>query len=139
MIRVVLDTNVIVSGLLASEGLPAVILDLALQGKVRAALSPPILVEMERVLRRPRFDFEPRKIGSFLALFKSRAKLVYPSRTLVVCREDPSDNYFLECAEAANADFLITGNKAHFPSRHKNTAVVNPREFWEDYLLGISL
>ena len=139
MIRVVLDTNIIVSGLLASDGLPAAILDLALQSKVRAALSRPILAEMERVLRRPRFDFEPRKIGSFLALFKSRAKLVSPSRTLDVCREDPSDNRFLECAEAAKAEFLVTGNKSHFPLRRGNTVVVNPREFWEAYLLRMAL
>lgn len=139
MIRVVLDTNVIVSGLLVSESLPASILDLALQRKVRAALSNPILAEMSRVLRRPRFDFEPRKIGTFLALYKSRAKLVSPSRTLAICREDPSDNRFLECAEAAKAEFLITGNKSHFPLRHRNTAVVSPREFWEAYLLRMAL
>lgn len=138
MIRVVLDTNVIVSGLLVSDGLPAAILDLALQGKVRVALSHPIFAEMERVLRRPRFDFEPRKIGSFLALFKSRAKLVSPTMTPDVCREDPSDNRFLECAEAAKAEFLITGNKSHFPLRYRNTVVVNPAEFWEAYLLRMA-
>lgn len=139
MIRVVLDTNVIVSGLLASDGLPAAILDLTLQSKVRAALSHPILAEMELVLRRPRFDFEPRKIGSFLALFKSRAKLVSPGRILDVCRTDPSDNRFLECAEAAKAEFLITGNKSHFPLRYRNTVVATPREFWEAYLLRMVL
>jgi len=138
VIRVVLDTNVIVSGLLVSDGLPAAILDLTLQSKVRAALSQPILAEMKRVLRRPSFDFEPRRIGSFLALFKSRAKLVSPSRTLDVCRKDPSDNRFLECAEAAKAEFLITGNKVHFPLRYRNTTVVTPREFWEAYLLQMA-
>lgn len=139
MIRVVLDTNVIVSGLLVSEGFPAAILDLALQRKVRAAFSHPILAEMEQVLRSPRFNFKPRKIGSFLVLFKSRAKLVFPSRTLDVCRADPSDNRFLECAEAAKAEFLITGNKSHFPLRHRNTVVVSPREFWEAHLLRMAL
>ena len=101
MIRVVLDTNVIVSGLLAADSLPATILDLALQGKIHAALSPSILAELDRVLRRPRFAFEPRKIGSFLALFKSRSKLVSPKKTLNLCKRDSSDNRFLECAEAA--------------------------------------
>lgn len=139
MIRVVLDTNVIVSGLLASDGIPAAILDLTLQSKVRAAFSQPTLAEMERILRRPRFDFEPRKVGSFLTLFKSRAKLVSPSRTLDVCRKDPSDNRFLECAEAAKAEFLITGNQAHFPPRYRNIVVVSPRGFWEAYLLRMTL
>lgn len=139
MIRVVLDTNVVVSGLLAADGLPAVILDLAMQGKVRAAVSDPIMAELDRVLRRPRFDLEPRKIGSFLALFKSRAKLVYPGRTLDVCRKDPTDNRLLECADAAKAEFLITGDQSHFPPRHRNTVVVSPREFWEAYLLRMAL
>ena len=139
MIRVVLDTNVVVSALLAPDALPVVILDLALQGKVRAALSHRTLAELERVLRRPRFSFEPRKIGSFIALLKARAKLVAPSETLNLCRADPSDNRFLECAQAAKAEFLITGNKSHYPARHRNTAVVNPREFWEAYLLRVVL
>lgn len=139
MIRVVLDTNVIVSGLLAADSLPAAILDLALQGKIHAALSPSILAEMARVLRRPRFGFEPRKIGSFLALFKSRSKLVSPGKTLNLCQDDSSDNRFLECAEAAKAEFLITGNKSHFPPRHMKTVVVTPREFWDAYLLRMAL
>jgi putative PIN family toxin of toxin-antitoxin system len=139
VIRVVLDTNVIVSGLLAADSLPATILDLALQGKIHAALSPSILAELDRVLRRPRFAFEPRKIGSFLALFKSRSKLVSPKKTLNLCKRDSSDNRFLECAEAAKAEFLVTGNKPHFPSRHMKTLVVTPREFWDAYLLRMAL
>ena len=137
MIRVILDTNVIVSGLLVADSLPAAILDLALQGKVKVAVSHPILAELDRVLRRPRFGFEPRKIGSFLALFKSRSRLVSPKKTLNICRGDLSDNRFLECAEIAKAEFLITGNKTHFPPRHRNTVVVTPREFWEAYLLEL--
>ena len=119
--------------------LPATILDLALQGKIHAALSPSILAEMDRVLRRPRFAFEPRKIGSFIALFKSRSKLVSPKKTLNLCKRDSSDNRFLECAEAAKAEFLVTGNKPHFPPRHMKTLVVTPREFWDAYLLRMAL
>lgn len=140
MIRVVLDTNVIVSALLSSDGVPAAILDLALQGKVRAAVSTPTLSELDSVLRRPKFQFEPRKIGSFLALLRSRARRVTPRVKLDICGKDPSDNRFLECAEAAHAEFLVTGNKSHFPSRHRKTAIISPAEFWEIYLLraGIS-
>ena len=94
---------------------------------------------MDRVLRRPRFGFEPRKIGSFLALFKSRSKLVSPKKTLDLCQDDSSDNRFLECAETAKAEFLVTGNKSHFPPRHMNTLVVTPREFWDAYLLRMAL
>jgi len=134
-----LDTNVIISSLLAADSLPAAILDLALQGKVNVAVSHTILAEMDRVLRRPRFGFEPRKIGSFLALFKSRSRLVSPNKPLNICQDYSSDNRFLECAETAKAEFLITGNKSHFPLRHLNTVVVTPREFWEAYLLRMAL
>lgn len=139
MIRVVLDTNVVVSGLLAADSLPAAILDLALQRKIHAALSPSILAEMDKVLRWPRFAFEPRKIGSFIALFKSRSKLISPKKTLSLCQNDPSDNRFLECAETAKAEFLVTGNKSHFPPRHINTLMVTSREFWDAYLLRMTL
>jgi predicted nucleic acid-binding protein len=42
---------------------------------------------------------------------------------------DPDDNIFLECADAARADFLITGNRKHFPAFWKNTKIITPREF----------
>jgi uncharacterized protein len=48
---------------------------------------------------------------------------------LVQACSDPDDDCFLECAEAAQADFLITGNKRHFPKRWKGTEIVNAREF----------
>lgn len=134
MIRVVLDTNVVVSALLAPDGIPAVILDLALQRLVRASTSEPALDELERVLRRPKFGLTPRKVGSFMALFKSRVRRVSPSMTLSLCK-DHSDDRFLECAGAAKAEFLITGNRADFPRRYRDTAVVSPAEFWEIYLL----
>ena len=135
MIRVVVDTNVIVSALIALDGLPAAILDLILQGEVVGGASQPLLEELERVLRRPAFDIGPRKIGSFLSYLRSHIRIVTPSRALTICSKDPADNRVLECAEAFRADFLVTGNKAHFPKQYQRTKVVSPREFWEEYLL----
>jgi predicted nucleic acid-binding protein len=54
--------------------------------------------------------------------------LVTPVETLTVSRDEP-DNRFLECAEAAKADFLITGNLRHFPKEWKGTRVVTARQF----------
>lgn len=53
------------------------------------------------------------------------------ARVVTACRDDP-DNRFIECAEAAGTEFLVTGNKKHFPRRWKTTRVVNARE-----LLGL--
>jgi predicted nucleic acid-binding protein len=53
-----------------------------------------------------------------------------PSRLLSVSPDEP-DNRFLECADAAGADYLVTGNKRHFPASFGNTRVVNARELIE--------
>ena len=51
-----------------------------------------------------------------------------PARPLLVAG-DPGDNKFLECAEAARADYLVTGNQRHFPKFWQKTKVITPREF----------
>lgn len=139
MIRVVLDTNVIVSALLAPEGVPAAILDLALQREIQACASRAAFDELAGVLKRPKFALNARRIGSFLALWKRRTEWVSPNETLAVCSKDPDDNRFLECAQAARADFLVTGNLADFPRRYRQIVVVKPAEFWEEYLLRTGL
>jgi predicted nucleic acid-binding protein len=65
-----------------------------------------------------------------LNLLASEAILVTPTNRLDVSPDEP-DNRVLECAEAATADFLVTGNKRHFPKRWKNTGVVNARELFD--------
>jgi predicted nucleic acid-binding protein len=60
---------------------------------------------------------------------------VFPASSLSVC-SDPDDNCFLECAEAARAEYLITGNTKHFPTSHQQTKVVTARQLLE--LLGLS-
>ena len=127
MIRVVLDTNVLVSANLSDEGLEALVVSLALNQKIQLHVSEPILLEYERVLRYPRLRFEAKEVAWFLARLRSSSVLVMPTHTLSAS-PDEADNRFLECAEAARADFLVTGNKKHFPKRWKTTEVVNTRE-----------
>src|ERR1035438_6018942 len=128
MIRVVLDTNVLVSANLSDEGLEALVVSLALNQKIPLHASDPILQEYERVLLYPRLKFEPKQVTRFIARLRRGSVLVTPTRTLSAS-PDEADNRFLECAEAARADFLVTGNKKHFPTRWKATEVVNTREF----------
>jgi putative PIN family toxin of toxin-antitoxin system len=89
-----------------------------------------ILDEYERVLRYPRLKFDSRQVGAFLRLIRRSAMVARPTVTLAEC-EDESDNRFLECAETASADFLVTGNKRHFLTTWKGTRIVNGREFVE--------
>lgn len=63
-----------------------------------------------------------------LQLIKNSSHLVMPSRRLDVT-SDPDDNMFLECADAARADYLITGNQKHFPMFWKSTKVITSRQF----------
>ena len=133
MTRVVVDTNVVVSGTLVDQGLSASILDLAANKKIQMIVSPDILAEYAEVLRRPRFKLSPSHVDNVLSVIRKTSELVKPSRKLSISR-DESDNRFYECAEAGKADFLVTGNSKHFPVHHKSTRIVSPREFIE--LLG---
>ena len=128
MIRVVLDTNVVVSAALVAEGLPAAIFDLAMNKKILMIISADILAEYEKVLHYPRLKLDPAHINAFLSNIRKMGVLVKPGSTLTISR-DESDNRFYECADAAKANFLITGNTHHFPVHHKGTKVVTPREF----------
>ncbi len=131
MIRLVLDTNVMVSANLNDEGLEALVVALALNRKIEICVSEAILDEYQRVLLYPRLKFVPKEVAHFLARLRRVILVVTPTRTLSVS-SDAADNRFLECAETAGADFLVTGNKRHFPKRWKASRVVNARE-----LLGL--
>ena len=127
MIGLILDTNVLVSANLNGDGLEALVVSLALNRKVQLYVSEPILAEYEQVLLYPRLKFRPQEVDRFMALIRRASALVRPARLVSESTHD-ADNRFLECAEAAGADFLVTGNKRHFPRRWEKTQVVNARE-----------
>jgi uncharacterized protein len=129
-IRVALDTNVVVLAHLNSEGYERSVLDLALAGKLQLVVSETILLEYGSVLQRSKFRLNPRNISRSLRLLRAATRVVIPYRQLSVAR-DPGDNRFLECAEAAKADYLVTGNKRHFPKQWRGTLVLNARELLE--------
>lgn len=130
LIRVVLDTNVVVSAHLNDEGYERHALDLVLAGKLELAITEAILAEYEGVLLRPKFAVDPRLAARSLRRLRSVARIAQPQRALAVT-PDPADNRFLECAETARADYLVTGNKRHFPRAWRQTLVVNARELIE--------
>jgi putative PIN family toxin of toxin-antitoxin system len=127
-LRLVLDTNIVVSAALRPEGLQRTVLSLAISPPARLYVSVPILVEYQQVLSRPRFRLPKGQRQQFLQLLKNRAYLVEPVRRLAVT-SDPHDNIFLECAEAARADYLVTGNLRHFPRFWRQTKIITSREF----------
>jgi putative PIN family toxin of toxin-antitoxin system len=136
MIKLVLDTNLVVSAVINDKGLEARVLDLAANRRVALYVSVPILAEYESVLSRRRFRLTKGQVREIMRLIRANSSLVRPTHTVTISPDEP-DNRFLECAEAAEAQYLVTGNKRHFPKRWKNTVMVNAREFLETIALHL--
>jgi putative PIN family toxin of toxin-antitoxin system len=109
MIRVVADTNILVSAVMFG-GLPGVFLDLALLGSFSLVTSAVLLDELDEKLR---LKFELTADDSMIILTKLErtADLVTPLVTLKVVIEDPDDNRVLECAIEGHADFIVSGDR----------------------------
>jgi putative PIN family toxin of toxin-antitoxin system len=127
-LRLVIDTNVVISAALKPEGLQRTALILAVTKPALFYVSHPILKEYADVLSRPELAIRKGIRQQLLQLIKNHSHVVTPSRRLEVC-SDPDDNVFLECADAARADYLVTGNQKHFPRFWKKTKIVTTREF----------
>lgn len=127
-LRLLLDTNIVVSAALKPEGLQRTVLLLALTKPARLYLSAPIFQEYEIVLARPEFGIRKGLRRQLLRLIETKAYRVNPARRLQVA-SDPGDDMFVECADAAGADYLITGNIRHFPRYWKRTKIITSREF----------
>jgi uncharacterized protein len=127
-LRLVLDTNVVISAALKPEGLQRTVFLLAISKPARLYVSEAILAEYRMVLARPELRIRRGLQMQFLDLVANRARLVSPTR-LVSASSDPDDDKFLECADEARADYLVTGNLRHFPRFWKATKVVSAREF----------
>lgn len=114
MIRAVIDTSVLVSGLLTPTGNEALIILALHQGLMRWCFSDDILEEYSAVLARPKFGFEAAEIDALLAMVHAKGEPIRPESPAPTL-PDASDDKFLQCAQAASAEYIITGNKRHFP------------------------
>ena len=127
-LRLVMDTNVVVSAALKPEGLQRTVVLFAMSKPVLWYISDPILSEYALVLARPELKIRRSLRQQLLQLIRNRARLITPSH-LPLVTSDPGDNIFIECADAARADYLVTGNQRHFPKFWKNTKIISSREF----------
>lgn len=132
--KIVLDTNVVVSGLLNSQGNPAQVLTLALAGAVQACHDERILAEYAEVLARPRFKFDPKRVREVLNKIETDGLAVDASGESDLGLPDTDDEPFLAVALAASVDFLVTGNLADYPpDKRRGCAVVSPAAFMEHW------
>jgi len=127
-LRLVVDTNIVVSAALKPDGLQRTVLLLAITKPARLYVSDVILTEYRDVLSRPELQIRKGPRQQLFDLIRKRAHLIDAVQTVQVTH-DPEDNIFIECADAARADYLVTGNVRYFPRFWKNTKVVTSREF----------
>lgn len=127
-LRLVIDTNIVVSAALKPEGFHRTVLLLAMTNPARLYVSDSILAEYQSVLARRELRICKGLRRQLLQLVTNRAHRVVPQHPLQVTA-DPADNIFLECADAARADYLVTGNLKHFPRFWKKTTAITSREF----------
>lgn len=131
--RIVLDTNVLVSGLLQPFGPSGQIVRLVASGDLVLYHDPRILAEYEDVLLREKFGFDPERVDTLLEQIRAGG-LPVAARPLAVRLPDPDDEPFLEVALAGGAQFLVTGNIKHYPPEASGgVAVIAPRPFLERY------
>lgn len=130
---IVLDTNVLVAGLLNPFGKPAAILALLIGERLQLAFDSRIITEYQQVLRYSKFQFSNETIQPLIEQLKHvgiSARGIPLPKTL----PDPDDDMFLEVAHASNAEALVTGNKKHFPHQICDPIrVYSPDEFLNFY------
>ncbi len=132
--KVVIDTNVTVSGVLTPTGTSGKLLALLTSGAFLLIVSDLLLEEYRRVLARPYLRAEHKltdlEINSLIETFRALGKLVEPDTTLRIVLADPKDDIFVQTALAGEADYIVSGDKHLLvPGEHRGVPVVTPAAF----------
>jgi len=137
MLRVVLDTNVFVSSLLSTQGLPAQVLNAWREGRYMLVISPPIIAESVDVLESPRLSkryfIRPEDIEQLVDLLKTDT-IIVPGRAVVkgAVPQYPRDEVFLACAVDANADCIVSGDRHLLDLQtYRGIPILSGKEFAE--------
>ena len=127
----VIDTNVLISGLLNADGLPGRLLDAILVGELRITFDDRIEREYREVLSRSKFGIPAALRETVLDALKIQDAVSAPVRQTRLL-PDPDDLPFLEIASVATDHVLVTGNVKHYPLRERGTVLVlSPAEAWK--------
>jgi uncharacterized protein len=128
-VRVLLDTNVLASGL-ATRGLCAEVVE-AVINEHQLLTCAPVMKELERILSR-KFLLPAQVVRGFLGLLESEGELVSAVTVRVMKFEDPDDIPILACAVGGRADVLVTGDKAMLGlGKIEGIPILSPRLFWQ--------
>ena len=131
--RVVVDTNVLVAGLLSPFGPPAEIVRMIAGNRLSICFDARIITEYLQVLSRPRFELNLEDVRTLMEQARAGGAVV-AAEPLRKVLPDPDDAPFLEVALAGRAECLITGNLRHFPiALRQGMRVLLPAAFLEFY------
>ena len=122
--HIVLDTNVLVSGLLNPHGPPGRILDMLLDGRLHLLYDDRILGEYRDVLARPQLGISEDLAKAVIGYLRLSGRHIIASPLPVGTIPDPDDMPFVEVAKSGEAEYLITGNQRHFSGLEDNSIVV---------------
>ncbi|PIS07990.1 putative toxin-antitoxin system toxin component, PIN family [Candidatus Berkelbacteria bacterium CG10_big_fil_rev_8_21_14_0_10_43_13] len=130
--KVVLDTNIYLSGLIFPNSKPSLVLDLAKEGKFEIYCSDFIIVEIERIFI-AKFGYGQNTTDKIILEILKFVKVIQPDKKVDVIKSNADDNHILECAMSAQADYLVTGDKKHILPLKKfgTTKIVNASDFLE--------
>jgi len=132
--RVVIDTNVLVSALIAVTGKPAAIVDAWLDGKFILLTCATHVDELRSTLHKPKVAelIKPYQAGRLVNQVRKLAENVAPLPR-VERSSDPTDDFLLAMSEGGKADYLVTGDKSGLLvlGRHKTTRIVSAKDFVE--------
>ena len=128
--KIVLDTNVLISALLNSYGKPSKILKLIIMGRLEVVVNENMLGEYHEVAMRPRFNLPPELVKEVLGYIRTNGIPAPPYPGPSVNLPDPDDDFFLEAAISTGSGALVTGNIRHFPPKsRKGIRVLIPDQF----------
>ena len=142
LLRIVLDTNIYVGGLILSRGTPYEILEAWRAQQIILIASESIIAEIERVLRYPRirdrYHIVETDIARLTTSLRADAIIVPDSDLANGVSPDPDDDKFLACAAVAQADVIVTGDPDFLIlERYEKTVILKPHEFLNQLQMGI--
>jgi putative PIN family toxin of toxin-antitoxin system len=123
--RVILDTNIIVSAFLNHKGIPGEILSLVLTHKIIICYDNKIFSEYTDVLMRSKFNFDNDFVNNFLEFVRNNGEYIV-AETQDIQFDDVVDNILYDVFKSSNAEYIITGNKKHYPQEEN---IISPREY----------
>ena len=110
VLRVVLDTNILVSAIV-SHGQARALFGKGIDGRFSLVISEPILEELTTVMRRPKFKTTEEEVARTTVALLQTAEIIVVASDFSIIKEDPNDNKILNAAFDGHADFIVTGDR----------------------------